>query len=975
MASGSSWKYLDQGTDPGTTWRAEGFDDAAWNTGNAEFGYGDGDEATTVGFGSNPAAKFVTTYFRRNFNVTNINSLAGLKLRLKRDDGAVVYINGVEVTRSNMPAGPITASTLALDTVGGDDEQTYFEFDINPALLVNGQNIIAVELHQVSEGSSDLSFDAELIASISSNAGITLSGPTTLKARLFDGTTWSALSESAFSGAVPATAGNLAITEIHYNPLAEPGTPAAPFNDKQNFEFIELRNVGSQTVTLSDVSFTAGIAFNFSAGTVPFLEPGQSVVVVKNRAAFELRYGTNVRVAGVYTGSLDNGGEQIRLTSASGVTIQDFVYDDDPATTPPWPVTPDGGGYSLTVSNAKGSYNSPANWRASYLLHGTPGYEENDYPNAATISNASIRENIPDGLVGTISITDPNTDDVVTFSLLTAFDSSQFRVVGNELRVGPAGLDFEAGSTRQIILRSTDQAGLFTDVTLIITVQNVNEAPVISGTSNFSVAENVSAVTTIAASDPELAMVTYSIVGGADRDLFAIDSTTGNLSFITAPNFEIPTDADSNNVYRVTVGASDGENPASRRSLSVSVTDTTEVTFSFMSSILTIIGSDTDDDRIIVSSDAGFIKIVEQSGTINTAISTSIVAGIVVSGRGGNDTLMLTRSVGSRINGQLFGDDGNDVLFSGIGADSISGGDGVDTVSYRWAPTGVRVRLSSARSQNTLGAGVDTITSIENLTGSVFDDVLNGNAFANILAGGPGNDSMSGVAGDDSLAGGTGDDSYVFTLASTFEADVIMESMNAGNDTLKFNRLTTDVVLNMGTSFVQFIHANRTLQLIHAVTVENAIGGSGNDALTGNSLANVLTGNAGNDILAGSSGNDALYGGAGRDILIGGEGIDWLVAGSDDDILIAGRTTSDTLFNKLDDLRTEWVSDRTYSARSSNLRRGVGALRASLRAKINVLNDQAAVDTLAGGSGTDWYFKAVDDIIISLLSAESTDLL
>lgn len=155
---------------------------------------------------------------------------------------------------------------------------------------------------------------------------------------------------------------------------------------------------------------------------------------------------------------------------------------------------------------------------------------------------------------------------------------------------------------------------------------------------------------------------------------------------------------------------------------------------------------------------------------------------------------------------------------------------------------------------------------------------------------------------------------------------------------------------------------------------ENVIGGSGNDTLVGNSQANTITGNNGNDIIVGNAGNDALSGGNGRDILIGGLGIDSLVGGNDDDILITGRTTSDTLFTRLNDLRTEWVSVNSYGLRISKLRKGVGASVASLKAKTNVFDDRS-IDLLTGGGGSDWYFRALDDVMRDFLSSESLDLL
>lgn len=385
VPTNSNWKYYDRGTDQGTGWRANAFNDTAWASGNAEFGYGDGDEATIVSSGPN-GNFYPTTYFRKSFTVSNISDLTALKLRIKRDDGAVIYINGNEVARSNMPATSISYTTLASSNVGTADESTFFEVDLNPNVLQAGVNVIAIEVHQSSATSSDVSFDASLIASQQASPGVTIGASTNYRARTLNGTTWSAESDADFNTAAPASAANLAITEVHYNPAAMDGATTLPLSDKQNFEFIELRNVGTAPINLAGVQFVNGITFNFSTGDVKVLQPGQHVVVIKDRVAFEARYGTTyvlggvtypILIAGVYTGSLDNGGEQIRLTDAAGGTIQDFVYDDDPTAIPPWPTAPDGGGVSLNVLSVTGNYDVASNWRAGFTLNGTPGYEEN----------------------------------------------------------------------------------------------------------------------------------------------------------------------------------------------------------------------------------------------------------------------------------------------------------------------------------------------------------------------------------------------------------------------------------------------------------------------------------------------------------------------------------------------------------------------------------------------------------------------
>ena len=160
---GAVWKYLDDGTDQGTGWKEVIFPDGGWASGPAQLGYGDGDEDTQVGFGPDSNDKYITTYFRHTFTVGDPSSLVDLTLRLKRDDGGVVYLNGGEVLRSNMPAGPIGYLTPAASTTGGAAENVFDEIALAPTLLVPGDNVLAVEIHQITPTSSDISFDLELL--------------------------------------------------------------------------------------------------------------------------------------------------------------------------------------------------------------------------------------------------------------------------------------------------------------------------------------------------------------------------------------------------------------------------------------------------------------------------------------------------------------------------------------------------------------------------------------------------------------------------------------------------------------------------------------------------------------------------------------------------------------------------------------------------------------------------------------------
>lgn len=166
IGSKATWKYLDDGSSP-EGWTSAEFDDSAWKSGTAQLGYGDGDEATEISFGDDADNKFTTTYFRRSFTMDNPEDTIKLTLRLLRDDGAVVYINGEEAVRSNMPEGDVTSATFAGSGIGGGAESTYYEYALFSDLLQAGENIVAVEVHQSDASSSDLSFDMDLTAVVS----------------------------------------------------------------------------------------------------------------------------------------------------------------------------------------------------------------------------------------------------------------------------------------------------------------------------------------------------------------------------------------------------------------------------------------------------------------------------------------------------------------------------------------------------------------------------------------------------------------------------------------------------------------------------------------------------------------------------------------------------------------------------------------------------------------------------------------
>ncbi|UJF31490.1 GH92 family glycosyl hydrolase [Paenibacillus hexagrammi] len=163
IAEGADWKYRDNGQYPGSGWKAANFDDSSWASGPAALGYDNTKYAKTmVSYGPDANNKYTTTYFRKSFEVSDLQGLIELDASLIRDDGAVVYVNGHEVIRTNMPAGHIEYSTFANATVGNERDRNVYSID--PSYLVEGTNVVTAEVHQVNATSSDIAFDFSMEA-------------------------------------------------------------------------------------------------------------------------------------------------------------------------------------------------------------------------------------------------------------------------------------------------------------------------------------------------------------------------------------------------------------------------------------------------------------------------------------------------------------------------------------------------------------------------------------------------------------------------------------------------------------------------------------------------------------------------------------------------------------------------------------------------------------------------------------------
>ncbi|MDX2133619.1 MAG: DUF839 domain-containing protein [Saprospiraceae bacterium] len=163
LSKGSVWSFWDKGS-VDANWNLPAFDAGNWDYGQAPLGYGD-PMNTTVGFGPDPGNKFISTWFRKDINIDNLAALPDtLAFNIRRDDGIIVYVNGAEVVRDNMPAGAITDNTFSSTIVDGANETTYFTFSLPKTIFQAGNNTIAARVHQRDGTSSDLGFDLEITA-------------------------------------------------------------------------------------------------------------------------------------------------------------------------------------------------------------------------------------------------------------------------------------------------------------------------------------------------------------------------------------------------------------------------------------------------------------------------------------------------------------------------------------------------------------------------------------------------------------------------------------------------------------------------------------------------------------------------------------------------------------------------------------------------------------------------------------------
>mgnify|MGYP001262435305 CR=1 FL=1 len=359
----------------GLDWTSVNFDDSQWQSGQTGMGFEKiaGDYQALINF---PLSSMLGTnascMIRIPFNIPDqeaLNKIFSLALNMKYDDGYAAFINGEFVAGKNNPE-TLTWNSRAtrshLDSLALEFESV----DISNATskLRVGKNILAIQAMNSSRSGSDFLIVPQISygtkssnglspSAIRYNAPVSLSKSGTVKARILEDGTWSALNQAQFIVGIPAKAGNLVISEIHYNPIGP----------SEENEFIELMNISDQAIQLTGVSFSTGIQYTFEGNAT--LDPMARTVLNP----------------GDYTGQLDNGGENITLLDANGNIIESFRYNDKS----PWPEAPDGNGPSL-VRIAPEHRLDPelaSSWRPSVQDNGNPGSSD-----ASSFEGNNLRE-------------------------------------------------------------------------------------------------------------------------------------------------------------------------------------------------------------------------------------------------------------------------------------------------------------------------------------------------------------------------------------------------------------------------------------------------------------------------------------------------------------------------------------------------------------------------------------------------------
>ncbi|OBZ94102.1 hypothetical protein ADU59_18065 [Pararhizobium polonicum] len=458
---------------------------------------------------------------------------------------------------------------------------------------------------------------------------------------------------------------------------------------------------------------------------------------------------------------------------------------------------------------------------------------------------------------GDIRVKIMDTRDTVNTTAVYAPNSEQVGTIGNDVFTangsaskvfGHDGNDIitESGSIKQYFGGNGDDT--------LIVVSPINDDVHDGGNGNDTIDWSLSGVSG----------ATFDLLNGLASDAVDSETMTGFENIIATNNADKIFGNSNENIITALDGNDTIEGGFSTDTINAGAGNDTIIVRDGQFADNVVGGSGTDryvfaytNQRINIDLGAGTLQVFDSvGGTFGPALTVSGVENVtggslndVITGDTASNTLE-----GRSGNDALSGDAGNDTLVGGNGADALSGGTGSDTASYFDAAAAVTASLVDS-TINTGAAAGDTYSSIENLTGSNFNDNLNGTSGVNTIKGGDGNDSIRAFSGNDTLTGENGND----TLNGGNGADIL--SGGAGSDTASYFDATSAVIASLSDATVNTGQAAGDTYS----SIENLTGSIFNDSLYGNNGNNTILGRAGNDVLKGYGGNDTLTGGSGND--------------------------------------------------------------------------------------------------------------
>ena len=476
--------------------------------------------------------------------------------------------------------------------------------------------------------------------------------------------------------------------------------------------------------------------------------------------------------------AIDSDGDLVSYAIAGGADAALFTIDASTGllsfiSAPDFEAAGDAGGdniYDVVVSATDGSYLATSAIQVTIA-------NANEAPLLTSVSQFNVNEN--NTSVGSVAASDID-GDAISYSIIGGADAFLFTIDPTTGAISVAiAPDYEApgdanGDNSYDVIVAASDGSLVDTAALTISVNDANEAPVITSGSAFAINENTTAVTTITSTDPEGTARSYSIAGGADAARFTIDSATGVLALVAAANFEAPNDADGNKIYDVIVQASDGE-LVDTKALAVTVSNVNEAP--------------------VITSGSAFA--INENTTAVTTITSTDPEGTAraYAIAGGADAARF--AINSATGALTFVAAPNFEAPADVGANNVydvivSASDGANMTTQSLAVTIANVID---------GATINGTNAANTLVGTVAENIINGLA---------GNDTITGGGGADRLTGGTGADRFVYSATSDSAVtarDIIADFTRGQGDKISLNAIDAIVGVSGNQNF-SFIGAS-----------------------------------------------------------------------------------------------------------------------------------------------------------------------